>query len=175
MVPCGEAEMFSLQRILRESSANKPSLTYLSNHKNFSSSPLPIIYLLLLLCTYMKRTIPVLAMAQESPKMPLPIMALLRLNEDIPKEILPLCCWVQEQKMAIHLHFTKHDWLIILIAGFPLDPQRWSFFKVPKPRGTSHHKESLYPKDSCAGSVCLFPVFHCLSQEEAYIPDRRLR
>lgn len=51
--------------------------------------------------------------------MPLPIMALLRLKEDIPKEVLPLCCWVQEQKMATGLHFTEYDWLIILIAGIP--------------------------------------------------------
>lgn len=53
MGPCCEAEMLSLQRVLQELSANKRSLTYLSNHKNFSSSPLLILlYYLLIICLY---------------------------------------------------------------------------------------------------------------------------
>lgn len=51
--------------------------------------------------------------------MPLPIMALLRLNEDIPKEALPRCCWEQGQKMTINLRFTGHNRLFILLAGVP--------------------------------------------------------
>jgi len=39
--------------------------------------------------TYEKRTIPVLANAKARPKMPLPMMALLRLKTDIPKEVVP--------------------------------------------------------------------------------------
>lgn len=41
--------------------------------------------------TYTKRAIPVFAMAKERPRMPLPTMALLRLNTDIPKEVVPGC------------------------------------------------------------------------------------
>lgn len=41
--------------------------------------------------TYTKRAIPVLAMAKERPRMPLPTIALLRLNTDIPKEVVPGC------------------------------------------------------------------------------------
>lgn len=84
--------------------------------------------------------------------MPLPIMALLRLNEDIPKEVLPLCCWVQEQKMAIHLHFTEHDWLIILIAGVPytapLMPRGGAFSRFPSPEALVT-KRSLSQRQLC--------------------------
>lgn len=39
--------------------------------------------------TYRKRRIPVLAKAKARPKIPLPIIALLRLNTDIPREVVP--------------------------------------------------------------------------------------
>lgn len=42
--------------------------------------------------THMKSTMPVLAMAKDKPRMPLPMMALLRLKTDIPKEVWPGCC-----------------------------------------------------------------------------------
>lgn len=42
--------------------------------------------------THMKSTMPVLAMAKDRPRMPLPMMALLRLKTDIPKEVWPGCC-----------------------------------------------------------------------------------
>lgn len=37
--------------------------------------------------THMKSTMPVLAMAKDRPRIPLPMMALLRLKTDIPKEV----------------------------------------------------------------------------------------
>ena len=39
--------------------------------------------------TYRKRRIPVLAIAYARPRIPLPMMALLRLKTDIPKEVFP--------------------------------------------------------------------------------------
>lgn len=42
--------------------------------------------------TYRKRMMPVLAMAKASPRMPLPMMALLRLNTDIPNDVFPSNC-----------------------------------------------------------------------------------
>lgn len=42
--------------------------------------------------TYVKSTMPVFAMAKDKPRMPLPIMALLKLKTDIPKEVWPGCC-----------------------------------------------------------------------------------
>lgn len=39
--------------------------------------------------TYRKRRMPVLAIAYASPRIPLPMMALLRLKTDIPKEVFP--------------------------------------------------------------------------------------
>lgn len=42
--------------------------------------------------THRKRTMPVLAMAYASPRMPLPMMALLRLKTDIPNDVLPSNC-----------------------------------------------------------------------------------
>lgn len=39
--------------------------------------------------TYKKRRIPVLANAKARPRMPLPMMALLRLKTDIPREVVP--------------------------------------------------------------------------------------
>lgn len=39
--------------------------------------------------THRKRTMPVFDMAYDRPRMPLPMMALLRLKTDIPKEVLP--------------------------------------------------------------------------------------
>lgn len=42
--------------------------------------------------THRKRTMPVLDMAYDKPRMPLPMMALLRLKTDIPKEVLPSNC-----------------------------------------------------------------------------------
>lgn len=42
--------------------------------------------------TYVNRTMPVLAMAYDRPRMPLPMMALLRLKTDMPKEAWPGCC-----------------------------------------------------------------------------------
>jgi len=39
--------------------------------------------------TYRKRRIPVLAKAKARPKIPLPIIALLRLKTDIPSEVVP--------------------------------------------------------------------------------------
>lgn len=45
-------------------------------------------------------------MAYDSPKMPLPMMALLKLNVDIPKDVVPGCCWKQQKKIAINLCFN---------------------------------------------------------------------
>lgn len=42
--------------------------------------------------TYVNSTMPVFAMAKDSPRMPLPMMALLKLKTDIPKEVCPGCC-----------------------------------------------------------------------------------
>lgn len=42
--------------------------------------------------THRKRTMPVFDMAYDRPRMPLPMMALLRLKTDIPKEVLPSNC-----------------------------------------------------------------------------------
>lgn len=39
--------------------------------------------------TYRKSRIPVFARAKASPKIPLPMMALLRLKTDMPKEVVP--------------------------------------------------------------------------------------
>lgn len=39
--------------------------------------------------THRKRTMPVLDMAYERPRIPLPMMALLRLKMDIPNEVFP--------------------------------------------------------------------------------------
>lgn len=39
--------------------------------------------------THRKSRIPVFARAKASPKIPLPIMALLRLKTDMPKEVVP--------------------------------------------------------------------------------------
>lgn len=39
--------------------------------------------------THRKRRIPVFARAKASPKIPLPIMALLRLKTDMPNEVVP--------------------------------------------------------------------------------------
>lgn len=41
---------------------------------------------------------PVLAMAYERPRMPLPMMALLRLKTDMPKEVLPPCYGEEEKE-----------------------------------------------------------------------------
>lgn len=42
--------------------------------------------------THRKSRMPVLAMAYARPRMPLPMMALLRLNTDIPNEVFPSNC-----------------------------------------------------------------------------------
>lgn len=39
--------------------------------------------------THIKRTIPVLDIAKANPRIPLPIMALLRLKTDMPNEVFP--------------------------------------------------------------------------------------
>lgn len=39
--------------------------------------------------THRNRRIPVLARAKASPRIPLPIMALLRLKTDMPREVVP--------------------------------------------------------------------------------------
>lgn len=49
--------------------------------------------------TYVKSTMPVFAIAYDRPRMPLPMMALLRLKTDIPKEVWPGCC--SERKQCI--------------------------------------------------------------------------
>lgn len=48
--------------------------------------------------TYVKSTMPVFAMAKDRPRMPLPMMALLKLKTDIPKEVWPGCCSGGEKK-----------------------------------------------------------------------------
>jgi len=94
-------------------------------------------------------------------------MALLRLNEDIPKETLPRCCWEQEQKMAIHLHFTEQKRLIILIAGFlciaPLILRGEALSRFLSPQVLACGV-SLTPKVSCAGRCLPLPALP-LSQQ----------
>lgn len=66
--------------------------------------------------TYRKRRIPVLAKAKARPKIPLPIIALLRLKTDIPNEVVPGICRSKgrrvsnslEQSREMHLCFELH-------------------------------------------------------------------
>lgn len=49
-----------------------------------------VVYQHVYVCgTHRKRTMPVFDMAYDRPRMPLPMIALLRLKTDIPKEVLP--------------------------------------------------------------------------------------
>lgn len=48
---------------------------------------------------------PVFDMAYDRPRMPLPMMALLRLKTDIPKEVLPSNCEKKTQKQIQFIHF----------------------------------------------------------------------
>lgn len=67
----------------------------------FSGHRLHWIHQTSLLCTYLKSTMPVLAMAKDKPRIPLPMMALLRLKTDIPKEVWPGCCSEGKKKISL--------------------------------------------------------------------------
>lgn len=66
--------------------------------------------------TYKKRRIPVLAKAKARPKIPLPIIALLRLKTDIPREVVPGIWRSKDRRVSnslarsreMHLCFKLH-------------------------------------------------------------------
>lgn len=62
--------------------------------------------------THIKRTIPVLDIAKANPRIPLPMMALLRLKTDMPNEVLPSNCRrVRHKTKNVHVGndgFTPH-------------------------------------------------------------------
>lgn len=65
------------------------SLHSLAVHAFFKHSEIPWRSATHHMNTYRKRRIPVLAKAKARPKIPLPIIALLRLKTDIPNEVVP--------------------------------------------------------------------------------------
>lgn len=65
------------------------SLHLLAVHAFFKHSEIPWRSATHHMNTYRKRRIPVLAKAKARPKIPLPIIALLRLKTDIPSEVVP--------------------------------------------------------------------------------------
>lgn len=65
------------------------SLHLLAVHAFFKPSEIPWRSATHHMNTYRKRRIPVLAKAKARPKIPLPIIALLRLKTDIPSEVVP--------------------------------------------------------------------------------------
>lgn len=69
-----------------------------------------------------KRTMPVLDMAYDRPRMPLPMMALLRLKTDMPKEVLP-SNWKRHKTRAISLHYTQNYSHVGMTFHFALSQQ----------------------------------------------------
>lgn len=65
------------------------SLHLLAVHAFFKHTEIPWRSATHHMNTYRKRRIPVLAKAKARPKIPLPIIALLRLKTDIPREVVP--------------------------------------------------------------------------------------
>lgn len=65
---------------------------YTQNTKQERRLPPGIVKLVFGFHTHIKRMIPVLDIAKANPRIPLPIMALLRLKMDIPNEVFPSNC-----------------------------------------------------------------------------------
>lgn len=81
--------------------------------------------------TYVKSTMPVLAMAKDKPRMPLPMMALLKLKTDIPKEVWPGCC--SETKSPTEETILENDinsclWIKIALRKLATD---WKLELLP--------------------------------------------
>lgn len=74
--------------------------------------------------TYRKRRMPVLAIAYASPRIPLPMMALLRLKTDIPKEVFPSNCKHSQERKRERLSLsTRQDCSRGQGVGQPFGPQ----------------------------------------------------
>ena len=63
-----------------------------------------------------------MAKAKARPKIPLPMMALLRLNEDIPKEVIPGCLGKKKKEAQYKKMFAKGS-IFALVTLFTVSPE----------------------------------------------------
>lgn len=71
--------------------------------------------------TYRKRIIPVLAKAKARPKIPLPMIALLRLKMDIPMEVVPGIWGGKERRVSSSLEQSKENASTFQTPHFVID------------------------------------------------------
>lgn len=68
--------------------------------------------------THRKRMIPVLDMAYANPRIPLPMMALLRLKMDIPNDVFPSNYGPERKEKTTHTEWAVEHLVLVYICSY---------------------------------------------------------